>query len=208
MRRVHVVDDDELLREAIEATLAAAGCTVEAHASGEAFLDRLDPERPGCVLLDMHMPGLSGLEVQQAFAARGLDWPVIVLTAANEVRLAVETMKHGAFEFLQKPFDAEALLAVLGDAFQKLEAASEESARRAEALGRVASLSAREREVLQGLLAGLPSKLIAYELDLSVRTVEIYRGKMMEKLGVRSVSAAVRLALTAGVTPLSERGAG
>jgi two-component system response regulator FixJ len=208
VRRVHVVDDDELLREAIEATLTTAGCTVDAYASGEAFLAEVDPEQPGCVLLDMHMPGLSGLEVQQAFSGRGLDWPVIVLTAANEVRLAVESMKQGAFEFLQKPFDAEALLSVLGDAFQKLEAASEESARRAEAVGRVASLSAREREVLQGLLSGLPSKLIAYELDLSVRTVEIYRGKMMDKLGVRSVSAAVRLALTAGVTPLAERDAG
>ena len=208
MRRVHVVDDDELLREAVTATLAGAGYEVAAYPDGEAFLRELDSADSGCVLLDMHMPGMSGVEVQQAFNARGLDWPVIVLTAANEVRLAVETMKNGAFEFLQKPFEAAALLGVIGDAFQALEARAEQAARTAEARATVGSLSAREREVLQGLLAGMPSKIIAYELDLSTRTVEIYRGKMMDKLGVRSVSAAVRLALAAGVEPLPERDAG
>lgn len=208
MRRVHVIDDDELVREAVALILAPAGFAVDAYADGASFLAAVDPERPGCVLLDLNMPGLSGVEVQQAFNARGLEWPVIVLTAANEVRLAVETMKNGAFEFLQKPVQAEALLGVLDDAFETLEARAQAAARTADARARVGALSAREREVLQGLLAGMPSKIIAYELDLSVRTVEIYRGKMMDKLGVRSVSAAVRLALAAGVAPLPERDAG
>ncbi|MCR5878146.1 response regulator transcription factor [Phenylobacterium sp. J367] len=181
---------------------------VDTYPDGPSFLSALDDPRPGCVLLDMRMPGMTGVEVQQAFNARGFDWPVVVLTAANEVRLAVETMKNGAFEYLQKPFDSEELRRVIGDAFQALEARAEEAARTSDARRKVGSLSAREREVLQGLLAGMPSKLIAYELDLSTRTVEIYRGKMMDKLGVRSVSAAVRLALAAGVTPLVERDAG
>ncbi|HEY8615305.1 response regulator transcription factor [Phenylobacterium sp.] len=204
-RRVHVVDDDEILRDTVALTLEGAGYVVHPHTDGAAFLAALDPAEPACVLLDMHMPGLSGVEVQEAFKGRGFEWPVVVLTAANEVRLAVESMKQGAFEFLQKPIEPEALLAVLGDAFERLEAANEDAARRAEAVAKVGSLSTREREVLQGLLAGMASKVIAHELDLSVRTVEIYRGKMMDKLGVRSVSAAVRLALAAGVAPLAEQ---
>jgi two-component system response regulator FixJ len=203
---VHIVDDDELLRAFAGQLLTQAGYGVEDHGSGVEFLAGLQEAEPGCILLDFHMPGLNGLEVQEALNERKIGWPVIVLTARGDVRLAVETMKKGAFEFLQKPFEAEALLAVMQDGFEKLEACGEEMARVARARALVDTLSPRELEVMRGLLAGLPNKLIAYELDLSVRTVEIYRFKVMEKLHARSLPTAVRLALAAGVEPLAERG--
>jgi two-component system response regulator FixJ len=205
-RTVHIVDDDELLRDFAGQLLGGAGYQVEQHESGEAFIEALHQAAPGAVLLDFHMPGLNGLQVQEALNERRIGWPVVMLTARGDVRLAVETMKNGAFEFLQKPFDAEGLLAVIHDAFEKLEAMGEEMARTARARALVDTLSARELQVMQGLLAGLPNKLIAYELDLSVRTVEIYRFKVMEKLQARGLPTAVRIALAAGVEPLEERG--
>jgi two-component system response regulator FixJ len=203
-RLVHIVDDDEILRDVAEHQLAEAGYRVVQHSSGASFLSVLDDAEAGCVLLDMHMPEIGGLEVQQTLKSRAVDWPVIVLTAQGDVRLAVEAMKNGAFEFLQKPFDAEGLTAVLQDAFDKFEAANAEAAETQRARQLIGTLSGRELQVMQGLLAGLPNKLIAHELDLSVRTVEIYRGKVMEKLQARGLSTAVRLALAAGVEPLEE----
>lgn len=205
-RLVHIVDDDEILRDVAQHQLTDAGYRVVQHGSGASFLSVLDDAEAGCVLLDMHMPEVGGLEVQQTLKSRGVDWPVVVLTAQGDVRVAVEAMKNGAFEFLQKPFDAEALTAVLEDAFAKFEAASEEAAQIQRAKQLIGALSGRELQVMQGLLAGLPNKLIAHELDLSVRTVEIYRGKVMEKLQARGLSTAVRLALAAGVEPLEEGG--
>lgn len=203
-RRVYLVDDDELLRDFASLSLVDAGYEVVPFESGQGFLDKLDPDAAGCVLLDIHMPGLSGLEVQGEMNARGLTWPVVVLTGQGAVRLAVEAMKNGAFEFLQKPYEVAPMLAVLDDAFAKLDAEHEEAARTAKARTLVSALSPRELQVLRGLLAGLPSKLIAHELGLSTRTVEIYRGNVMDKLGARSLSAAVRLALNAGLQPLGE----
>ncbi|RAK57286.1 response regulator transcription factor [Phenylobacterium deserti] len=202
---VHLVDDDPLLREYAAITLTYAGYDVVQHESGVAFLRALDAAVPGCVLLDIHMPEIDGFGVLQALSERHVTWPVVVLTARKDVRSAVEAMKRGAFEFLQKPFAADGLLAVLTDAFEKLETLSEEAARAARARSLIDTLSARELQVLRGMLGGLPNKLIAYELDLSVRTVEIYRGKVMDKLNVRGLSSAVRLALAAGVEPLVER---
>lgn len=207
-RLVHVVDDDEILRDVAEHQLVQAGYRVMQHVSGASFLSALDDAEAGCVLLDMYMPEIGGLEVQQTLKSRGVDWPVIVLTARGDVRLAVEAMKNGAFEFLQKPFDATSLAAVLNDAFVKFEADSEEAAQSQRARQMIGALSPRELQVLRGLLAGLPNKLIAYELDLSVRTVEIYRAHVMDKLQARGLSTAVRLALAAGVEPLEERRAG
>jgi two-component system response regulator FixJ len=204
-RTVHVVDDDDILRELATALLDDAGYETIAYDSGSAFLVEIDAAAPGCVLLDIHMPGLDGLSVQQAMKDRGFGWPVIVLTGRGDVGLAVQAMKNGAFEFLQKPYEPEALKAVLADAFEKFEAESEEAARVSNARTLIDSLSGRELQVLRGLLAGLPNKLIAYELDLSVRTVEIYRGKVMDKLGVRGLSTAIRMALAAGVEPLEEK---
>lgn len=203
-RTVHVVDDDDAVRESASILLDSAGYEVVTHASGVAFLDAVDGLAPGCILLDIHMPGLTGLQVQGRLKARGLDWPIIVLTGQGDVGIAVQAMKNGAFEFLEKPYRNEVLLETLADAFDTLEARTQESARVTEARALVDGLAPRERQVMQGLLAGLPNKLIAYELDLSIRTVEIYRANVMGKLKARGLSTAVRIAMAAGLEPLEE----
>lgn len=203
-RTVHVVDDDELLRAFSEQTLTAAGFDVQQHETGDAFLAALEGVRPGCVLLDIHMPGSSGLEVQAALNDRKVGWPVVVLTGRGDVRVAVEAMKNGAYEFLEKPYEPAALLATLDSAFQAFEADTEARAEVARAKALIATLSARELQVMQGLLAGMPNKIIAYALGLSVRTVEIYRAHVMDKLQARGLSTAVRLALAAGIEPLPD----
>lgn len=203
-RTVHVVDDDELLRALAAQTLGAAGYQVAQHPTGDAFLAALDDAPAGCILLDIDMPGLSGLDVQAALNARKLSWPVVVLTGRGGVRIAVDAMKNGAFEFLEKPYEPAALMAVLDAAFEAFEAEREARAEQARAQTLIDGLSRRELQVLQGLLAGMSSKIIAHALGLSVRTVEIYRGHVMDKLEARSLSTAVRLALAAGVEPLPE----
>jgi two-component system response regulator FixJ len=207
-RIVYVVDDDAAVRSGVTLLLEIAGYDFVAHASGTAFLDALSDAAPGCILLDINMPGLTGLEVQGKLAQRNLTWPVIVLTGQGDIGIAVQAMKNGAFEFLEKPYQNEALLGVLKEAFEKLEAVSQESARVAQARALIATLTNREHQVVQGLLSGLPNKLIAYELDISIRTVEIYRANAMDKLHARGLSAAVRVALAAGVEPLVERRGG
>ncbi len=205
LRLVHVVDDDEAVREGVTILLEASGYDVEAHESGAAFLGALDSLSPGCVLLDMHMPEISGLDVQVALRERGVEWPVIVLTGQGDISIAVGAMKNGAFEFIEKPYENQMLQETLHDAFDKLETLTEASAKITRARDLIARLSQREYEIVQGLLAGLPNKIIAYELDLSVRTVEVYRANAMEKLQARGLSTAIRLALTAGVQPLEEK---
>jgi two-component system response regulator FixJ len=204
-RVVHVVDDDEGVRVSAAILLDGAGFDVEEYESGVAFLDALPTARPGCILLDIHMPEISGLRVQSRLNELGVKWPIIILTGQGDVNIAVQAMKAGAFEFLEKPYTNELVLATLRDAFDKLEAVQEDSARVLAARALIDRLSKREYEVLQGLLAGLQNKLIAYELDLSVRTVEIYRANVMEKLEARGLSTAVRIALTAGVQPMVEQ---
>ncbi|MGA0605898.1 response regulator transcription factor [Phenylobacterium sp. VNQ135] len=203
-RTVHVVDDDDLLRAVAEQTLGPAGYQVIGHPTGEAFLEGLDAAAPGCVLLDIMMPGMSGLEVQAALNARDVAWPVVVLTARGGVRVAVEAMKNGAYEFLEKPYEPAALIATLDAAFDDFEAETEARAEVERAKALIGTLSARELQVMQGLLAGMPNKIIAYALGLSVRTVEIYRANVMDKLQARGLSTAVRLALAAGIEPLPD----
>jgi two-component system response regulator FixJ len=204
-RRVHVVDDDEAVRDGAEILLDSAGYDVVTHVSGSDFLAHLDVQLPGCLLLDIHMPGLTGLQVQTELRARGVDWPVIVLTGQGDVGIAVNAMKNGAFEFIEKPYKNDGLLEMLEDAFEKLAQRTQESARIASARALIDTLTPRELDVMRALLAGLPNKLIAYELDLSVRTVEIYRANVMGKLKARGLSSAVRIAMAAGVQPIEER---
>ena len=204
-RTVHIIDDDDDVRESATLLLEASGYAVFPHASGVAFLEGADFDVPACVLLDIHMPRMDGLEVQRRLAERGVTFPVVVLTGQGDISIAVQAMKNGAFEFLEKPYLNEVLLEAVADAFKKLEATTEDRAVTTDARERVARLTKREMEVLQGLLAGLPNKLIAYELDISVRTVEIYRANVMDKLDARALSTAVRLALAAGVEPLTLR---
>lgn len=201
-RIVHIVDDDDDVRESAALLLESAGYAVLAHASGVAFLEALDETVPACILLDIHMPQMDGIEVQQQLVARGVTFPVIVLTGRGDVSTAVQAMKNGAFEFLEKPYLNDTLLQAVGDALAKLDAATEDRVMAARAREQVAKLTNREMQVMQGLLAGLPNKLIAYELDISGRTVEIYRANVMDKLEARSLSTAVRVALAAGVEPL------
>jgi two-component system response regulator FixJ len=199
---LHIVDDDDDVRESAALLLEASGYSVVTFASGVAFLEAFDPLIPACILLDIHMPGMDGLEVQRQLAARGVAYPVIVLTGQGDISIAVQAMKNGAFEFLEKPYLNDVLLGAVRDAFARLEDTQEDRAMTAESKLQVAKLTGREAQVMQGLLAGLPNKLIAYELDISVRTVEIYRANVMEKLDARSLSTAVRIALAAGVEPL------
>jgi two-component system response regulator FixJ len=201
-RTLHIVDDDDDVRESAALLLEASGYNVTTYASGVEFLAKVDPAVPACVLLDIHMPQMDGLEVQRRLVERGVSFPVIVLTGQGDISIAVQAMKHGAFEFLEKPYLNDVLLQATADAFAKLEAVTEDRAVTAQAKAGVAKLTGRETEVLEALLAGLPNKLIAFELGISVRTVEIYRANVMEKLDARSLSTAVRIALAAGVEPL------
>jgi two-component system response regulator FixJ len=205
-RTVHIVDDDDMVLESTAFLLEAAGYTVATHASGQAFLDALDANQPACILLDIHMPQMDGLAVQRALTERGVSFPVIVLTGQGDVTTAVQAMKNGAFEFLEKPYMNQVLLDAMRDAFLRLEATTEDRQATAVAREHIARLTNRETQVMRGLLGGLPNKLIAHELSLSVRTVEIYRANVMQKLDARSLSAAVRMALAAGLEPLTRSG--
>ena len=201
-RIIHVVDDDDDVRNSVALLLEASGYEVLTYPSGVDFLETQGAAIPGCILLDIHMPGMDGLEVQRQLTANGVPSPVIVLTGQSDISLAVRAMKNGAFEFLEKPYLNDVLLAAVRDAFGRLEDTQEDRAMNADAKLGVAKLTGRETQVMRALLAGLPNKLIAYELEISVRTVEIYRANVMEKLNARSLSTAVRIALAAGVEPL------
>jgi FixJ family two-component response regulator len=202
-----VVDDDRDVRLMISYMLTDAELKSHPFAGGSDFLDALPDLKPGCILLDVRMPDMDGLAVMAELARRGVDWPVVFMTGHGEVQIAVEAMKLGAIDFLQKPFEEEALLACFRRGFAQLDARSEASGRRADARGRVEQLTAREREVLDGLLAGLSNKLIADRLGISLRTVEMHRGNMMDRLGVDNLAEALTLAMEAGIAPAAARAA-
>jgi two-component system response regulator FixJ len=197
-RTVHLVDDDEAIRRSAGFMLKAAGFAVAAHESGVEFLKEREIE-PGCILLDVRMPGMDGLAVMEALKERGLGLPVIVMTGHGDVGLAVRAMKAGAIDFIEKPFEKASLMAALDEGFARVEQSDRRKVRAEEAALRLEVLTARERDVLNGLVSGLPNKTIAYDLGISARTVEIYRANMMTKLGVRSLSEALRIAFAAGL---------
>jgi len=201
-RIIHVVEDDDHVRDAVALLLEASGYSVLTYASGVVFLESAKSAVPGCILLDIHMPEMNGLEVQRRLTASGVQSPVIILTGQSDISLAVEAMRGGAFEFLEKPYQNEALLEAVREAFATLEATNDDRATTADAKVRVTQLTGPETQVMRGLLAGLPNKLIAYELNINVRTAETYRAKVMQKLNARGLSAAVRVALAAGMEPL------
>jgi two-component system, LuxR family, response regulator FixJ len=192
---VHVIDDDVAVRMAMEMLLHSAGFGVTTHPSGFAFLDALatlGEEGVGCVVTDVRMPGLDGLQLLYRLKERRFRRPVIVMTAHGDISTAVKAMKAGAVDFVEKPFDDEVILAAIGTA---LKPATVEGP--GTAVSRIAELSAREREVLSLLVAGKPNKLIAGELGLSPRTVEVHRARLMTRLGVGSLAEAVRIAVRA-----------
>ena len=195
---VYVVDDDEAVRESLAALLEARGYTVRTFELAGDFLAAAPTLRPGCLIADIRMPGMDGLELQQHLVERGFRFPLIVITGHGDVPLAVRAMKAGAGDFIEKPCSAEASRASIDAALARREAGSEDP-RAAAAAARLALLSPREREVLQGLLAGLPNKSIAYDLAISPRTVEIHRARVIDKTGARSLSELIRTALAAGM---------
>ena len=198
---VYVVDDDEAVRDSLEILLETSGFRARSFASALQFLEAAPALPPGCLVADVRMPEMDGLELQERLEAAGHRFPVIIITGHGDVPIAVRAMKAGAVDFIEKPFANEAILESVRLALARLRQASEQEAAAAEAHARLALLTPRERQVLEGLVAGLPNKTIAYDLDISPRTVEIYRARVMDKMRAGSLPELVRLALAAGIAP-------
>jgi two-component system response regulator FixJ len=196
---IHIVDDEEAIRRSASFMLKTSGYAVETWPSGSAFLKEVRHAEHGCILLDVRMPEIDGLGVQKALAERGVTMPIVIMTGHGDVEIAVQAMKAGAVDFLEKPFEKSVLLKAIEDAFARIAAADGASAKAADAEVVLAALTPRERDVLEGLARGLPNKTIAYDLDISPRTVEVHRANLMTKLGVRSLSDALRIAFAAGL---------
>ena len=202
--QIHLVDDDAAFRRSLVFLLESMGWPVQAHASAADYLDAGLPalEQTGCLLLDVRMLGMSGLELQQALIARGCRLPIVFITGHGDVELAVQAMKRGAFDFLEKPFKDQRLLDVVSAALRQREADLVSSERAQQAGDRLARLSPREAEVARLVAQGLPNKLVARELDISEKTVHIHRQHVMEKAEVGSAAELARLMLQAGPTAL------
>jgi two-component system, LuxR family, response regulator FixJ len=196
-RVVHLVDDDQAIRRSAGFMLKTSGYRVETYSSGLEFLKATADLRCGCILLDIRMPRMDGLEVQQVLQEKGVALPVIIMTGHGDVALAVRAMKAGAVDFIEKPFEKATLLSALEEGFRQLLQKKATGERKKDAEVRLQALTPRERDVLDGLARGLPNKTIAYDLGISPRTVEIHRANLMTKLGVRSLSEALRLAFAA-----------
>lgn len=195
-RLVHLVDDDEDIRRSASFMLRTANLIVKTYASGPELLGVKDLPS-GCILLDIRMPEMTGLEVQAELKRRGQLLPVVIMTGHGDVGLAVEAMKAGAVDFIEKPFEKAVLLGALEEGFARLNRAGNAQARREAAEAKLKVLTGREREVLDGLARGLPNKTIGYDLGISARTVEVHRANVMTKLGVPSFAEALRIAFAA-----------
>ena len=195
---VHLIDDDEAVRHSLVFLFASAGFAVQAYASASAFLETLASVQPGCIITDVRMPGLSGLDLQRELISRRIFLPVVVMTGHGDVPLAVQAMKAGAVDFIEKPFSDATLLAAVGEALARYTRATAEQNGHCAVRARLQRLTPREREVLDGLISGLPNKSIAYDLQISARTVEIHRANLMAKMEADNLPALVRMVLTAG----------
>jgi two-component system response regulator FixJ len=194
---VHLIDDDEAVRQALAFLLATAGHAVRVYDSAEAFLAAAATAQAGCVVSDVRMPGLDGIALLKRLREIGVTLPVVIMTGHADVPLAVEAMKAGAVDFIEKPFDDDILLSAIRVALSRQDETGRRDAELTRIRARIDSLSERERQVLDGLVAGHPNKTIAYDLDLSPRTVEVHRANVMIKMGASSLSDLVRMALTA-----------
>ncbi len=196
---IYVIDDDDAVRQSLEFLLRTAGFTVRSFESAKAFLEITQELRFGCIITDVRMPGISGIDLLRRVKELGVDIPVIVITGHGEISLAVEAMKIGAADFLEKPFDDDQLLGALRTTLSRDAGLAERNAELAEIHDKLAALSNRERQVLEGLVAGNANKTIAFDLGISPRTVEIYRANLMTKMAANSLSDLVRMAMTAGI---------
>jgi FixJ family two-component response regulator len=192
---VFIVDDDEAVREGLSALLTAKRHRVETYPSAEAFLAAVGPQREGCLIADIRMTGMSGMELQRELKRRSMPIPVVIITGHGEVPLAVAALKAGAVDFLEKPFDSDAILASVEEAMRRLGKARAQGFDRATIAERAATLSAREREVMDLVAAGQPNKIVAHRLGIAIRTVEIHRARVMEKLEARNLSELVRMVI-------------
>jgi two-component system response regulator FixJ len=196
---VYVIDDDDAVRQSLEFLLKTAGVSVRGFESAKAFLDVLPAIKSGCIITDVRMPEITGIDLLRRIKESGLDIPVIVITGHGDISLAVEAMKIGAVDFLEKPFDDDLLLAAVRSALNTEAGAARHKAEIADIHDKLAALSNRERQVLEGLVAGKANKVIAFDLGISPRTVEIYRANLMTKMSANSLSDLVRMAMTAGI---------
>ena len=196
---VHLVDDDEAIRRSAGFMLKTSGYQVKAYASGVELLKDARDLPAGCILLDVRMPEMDGLQVQRELQEKGITYPVIVMTGHGDVGVAVQAMKAGAVDFIEKPFEKAVLLSAIEEGFNRIAQVGRSRSRADEAQVRLQALTPRERDVLEGLVRGHPNKTIAYDLDISPRTVEIHRANLMGKLGVASLSEALRIAFAAGL---------
>lgn len=194
---VFVVDDDDAVRSSLRLLLKSVGQTAEAYPSAQAFLDAFDPDRPGCLVLDIRMPGMSGLELQQKLNAMHAITPIVFITGHGDVPMAVEAMQNGAVDFIQKPFRDQDLLDRINQALDKDKANRTGLLARDEIRRRMATLTPREREVLDLVTQGKANKVVAGDLDVSQRTVEIHRARVMEKMEASSLAHLVRMVLEA-----------
>jgi two-component system, LuxR family, response regulator FixJ len=196
---VYVIDDDEAMRDSLSFLLDSSGFTVRLFETAEGFLDALPGLAFGCVVSDVRMPGIDGIELLKRLKAQNSPLPILIMTGHGDVPLAVEAMKLGAVDFLEKPFEDERLTTMIEMALRQAEPAAKNEAVAQDIAARVASLSPRERQVMEGLIAGLSNKLIAREYDISPRTIEVYRANVMTKMQANSLSELVRLAMRAGM---------
>ncbi len=196
---IHVIDDDAAMRDSLAFLLDVNGFAPKVYESADAFLGGVDLAALACVVSDIRMPGMNGIELVRKLKGGGSSCPVILITGHGDVALAVEAMKAGAVDFIEKPFDDAALLDAIRGALEPHTAPKGDNAARKEAEARLKELSPRERDVLQGLVAGKINKVIAHDLSISPRTVEVYRANLMAKTGARSMSELMRLALAAGL---------
>ena len=201
-RTVHIVDDDAAVRRSLERLLGSMEFYTVSYPTPEEFLLAAPSLSEGCLILDVKMPGIGGLEVQARLIRLGFLLPIIVITGQGDVQTAVGAMKAGAFDFLEKPYEDLVLLASIEAAFASAPADRLQQVQ--DAAQRVGRLSPREKEVLDALLAGASNKVIAFDLGLSVRTVEVHRAHMMERLGTRQLAEAIRLAIMATLGPGSK----
>ncbi len=198
-KNVYVVDDDPAMRDSLDFLLGSAGFNVRVFDSAQAFLDELAKLEPGCVVTDVRMPGINGMELLRRVNSGARKLPVIVMTGHGDVPLAVEAMKLGALDFLEKPFEDERLIGMIETALSEQQNGSKSDAASADMAARVASLTQRERQVMQGLVTGQSNKTIAREYDISPRTVEVYRATVMTKMQAGNLSELVRFAIRAGL---------